>query len=488
MAFDSAGATLARAYREYPLLHPLPERSELDVHGLWQKVTEILREVNQQVTQDPVAALAIACQGEAVVPVGHAGQPLDNVVVTFDGRTLEQHRWWQQAVGPQAVFEITGMPLHPMYSLNKIMWWKSQRPELFKQAWKFLCVADYMVHRLGLPPVIDYSLAARTMAFDVRREQWSGQMLGWAGVDEGLLAEAVPAGTCLGEVDHQVAAELGFRQKVLVVAGGHDQPCGALGAGIIRPGSAMNALGTSDVVCPAFARPILSEAMRQANYSCYAHTYPGAYITIAFNLTGGLLLRWYRDTLCQSEVATAQRRGQDPYDLIIDQASPDPADVLILPHFVGSGTPTMDPLSRGAILGLTASTTKADLTRAVLDCTNYEMRLNLETMAGLGIRIDELRAVGGGARSARWLQLKADVFGKPVISLQVAEAACLGAALLAGSAAGVFSSIDAGVDASVRVARRFTPDPRQNALYQERFERFCRIYPLLQEFNHDLAQ
>jgi xylulokinase len=488
VAFDEAGAILARAYREYPLLHPLPDRSELDVHMLWQRVSEVLREVNGYVPGDPVVAMAISCQGEAVVPVGHDGQPLDNVVVTFDGRTLEQYRWWQKAVAPQAIFEITGMPLHPMYSLNKIMWFKSQRPALFKQAWKFLCVEDYMIHRLGLAPAIDYSLAARTMAFDVRRKQWSGQMLSWAGVDEDLLAGAVPSGACVGDVDPKVAAELGFRQKVMVVAGGHDQPCGALGAGIISPGIAMNAIGTSDVVCPAFAQPILSEQMRKANYSCYPHTYPDTYVTIAFNLTGGLLLRWYRDTLCQTEIATAQQRGQDPYDIIIDQASADPADVLILPHFVGSGTPTMDPLSRGAILGLSLSTTKAELTRAVLDCTSYEMCLNLETMASLGILIDELRAVGGGSKSARWLQLKADVFGKPVVSLQVSEAACLGAAILAGTAAGVFSSIDAAVKASVRVAERFTPNPFQHALYEERFKRFCSIYPLLQEFNHGLAQ
>ena len=488
VAFDESGTILGRAYREYPLLHPLPDHSELDVHRLWDTVSEVLRDVNLQVTRDPVAAMAISCQGEAVVPIGHDGQPLDNIVVTFDNRALEQFRWWQKAVAPQAIFEITGMPLHPMYSLNKIMWFKSQRPTLYKQAWKFLCVEDYIIHRLGLAPAIDYSLAARTMAFDVRLKQWSRQMLSWAGVDEGLLAKAVPSGAYIGDIDREVATELGFQHKVMVVTGGHDQPCGALGAGIISPGIAMNAIGTSDVVCPAFAQPILSEQMRKANYSCYPHTYPDTYVTIAFNLTGGLLLRWYRDTLCQFEVAAAQQMGRDPYDIIVGQASVDPADVFILPHFVGSGTPTMDPLSRGAVLGLSLSTTKADLTRAVLDCTNYEMCLNLERMASLGIRIDELRAIGGGAKSARWLQLKADVFGKPVISLKVSEAACLGAAILAGTAAGVFSSIDCGVNASVHVAERFVPNPLQHALYKERFKRFCGIYPLLKEFNHGLAQ
>ena len=488
VAFDANGAMLARAYREYPLVHPQPGWSELDVHALWQRVGEVLREVNAQVSHDPAAALAIACQGEATVPVGWDGQPLDNLVVTFDSRTLETSQAWQQTVGSQVIFEITGMPLHPMYTLNKIQWWQKQRPEIYRQAWKFLCVEDYLIHRLGLAPAIDYSLAARTMAFDVRRQAWSRQMLDWAGVDERLLAQAVPSGTLLGAVNPAIAAELGFEGKVQVVAGGHDQPCGALGAGITRPGIAMNAIGTSDVFCPAFAQPILSEAMRLANYSCYAHTYPITYVTIAFNLTGGLLLRWYRDTLCQGETAAAQAVGRDPYDVIIEQASPDPAEVLILPHFVGSGTPAMDPISQGAILGLSVATSKAELTRAVLDCTNYEMRLNLETLAGLGIEIHELRAIGGGARSARWLQLRADVFGKPVVALQVSEAASLGAAILAGSATGVFASIEDGVQAGVRAGQRFEPDPQQHARYEERYRRYCGIYPLLQSFNHGMAR
>ena len=488
VTFNENGAILAKAYREYPLLHPMSDRSELDVHLLWQRVVEVIQEVNLQMSKDPVIAMAVSSQGEAVVPVGHDGQPLDNIVVTFDNRTLEQYHWWQRTVSTQTVFEITGMPLHPMYSLNKIMWFKRQRPDLYSQTWKFLCVEDYVIHRLGLPPAIDYSLAARTMAFDVRRKEWSTQMLSWAGIEENLLSRVVPSGTSIGEINQEVAKQLGFNHKVMVAAGGHDQPCGALGAGITSPGTAMNAIGTSDVVCPAFDRPILSEQMRQANYSCYPHTFPDTYVTIAFNLTGGLLLRWYRDTFCQVEIAIALQTGQDPYDLIIDQASPDPADVLILPHLVGSGTPAMDPLSRGAILGLSLSTTKAEMTRAVLDSTNYEMCLNLESMAKLGIRIDELRAIGGGAKSRRWLQLKADVFGKPVVSLQVSEAACLGAAILAGTAAGVFGSIDAGVKACVRSSECFTPDPIQHKLYEERFQRFCGIYPLLEGFNHGYAK
>jgi xylulokinase len=262
VVFDETGTILAQAYREYPLLHPLSDRSEIDVFLLWNRISEELLEVNLQVKADPVVALAVSCQGEAVVPVGSDGQPLDNFVVTFDNRTLEQVKQWEETASSQTIFEITGMPLHPMYSVNKMMWFKNHKPALFKKVWKFLCVEDYIIHRLGLTPSIDYSLAARTMAFDIRKKEWSDQMLTWAGIDRDLLARVVPSGTCVGEMDSKIATELGFRPKVKVVTGGHDQPCGALGAGIIQPGIAMNAIGTSDVVCPAFAQPILSRQMR----------------------------------------------------------------------------------------------------------------------------------------------------------------------------------------------------------------------------------
>lgn len=486
--FNPEGKLLALAYREYPLIHPQPGLSEHDVEMVWSKVREVLREVNAQVKRDPIKALSISCHGEAVVPVAKDGSHLYNFVITFDDRTIPQYRRWMEEVGAWRVFELTGMPLHPMYSINKIMWFKENRPDIYERAWKFLCVEDFFNYKLGGEAVIDYSLAARTMAFDVRRLAWSEEILSLAGVDEALLARPAPSGTVVGQVSRQIARELDFSSPVAIVTGGHDQPCGALGAGIIKEGIAMNATGTSDVVCPAFQAPILSKAMLEGNYPCYPHTFPGMYVTIAFNLTGGLLLRWYRDTLCAEERQEAERTGRDVYDIIIERASPEPANIFILPHFVGSGTPSLDPTSRGAILGLTLDTTKADLSRAVLDSTDYEMKLNLETMKRIGIRIEELRAIGGGAKSPFWLQLKADTFGLPVVALKVSEAAGLGTAILAGAAIGEFEGIRQGVEATFRPGRVYEPDPAQNARYEARYRRFVEIYPLLRRFNRSLSE
>jgi xylulokinase len=278
-----------------------------------------------------------------------------------------------------------------------------------------------------------------------------------------------------------MAEELGLGKDTIVATGGHDKPCGALGAGAVRPGMVMNAIGTSDVLCPTLAKPVLTARMLKSNYCCYPHVIGDAYTTITFNLTGGLLLRWYRDTLCAEEVQEAERTHADAYEIIIGRASAQPADLYILPHFVGSGTPTLDPRSRGAIVGLTLHTTKSEISRALLDSNNYDLRLNLDTLRGIGIPIEELRVIGGGSKSAAWIQMRADVLGKPVSVPTTLEAASLGAAILAAASVGHFPTAQAGAQAWVKVARTFEPDARMREIYELKYGNYLKLYPSLKD-------
>ena len=483
IAFDLEGKVLAQAYREYPLLHLQPGWSELDANNLWFSVTEILKEVNQQLQSNPVEALSVSCQGEAVTAIDNKGEVLCNFSVSFDHRTIPQAQWWEQHWGPEKLFKITGMPLHAMYSINKIMWYRENEPEIYDNAVKFLCVEDFINFKLTGEYAIDRSLAGRTMAFDVVDKTWSDKVLKAADVDRALLSQACPSGTAIGEILPNVAKELGFESNVVVATGGHDQPCGTLGSGITEPGIAMNATGTSDVICPAFSEPMLSEAMLSNNYSCYPHCVSGQYVSIAFNLTGGLLLRWYRDNFCDSEKLRAKKNNRNIYDVIIEEASEDIRSLFFLPHFVGAGTPYLDSQSRGALVGLTIDTNKQHISRAVLDSTNYEMKLNIELMneAGLGIR--ELRATGGGAKNKRWLQMKADTFNMPVVSMEVSEAASLGAAILAGMGLKTFANINEAVESMVHVVTAYEPDKKQNHLYEHKYQQYKQLYPALKNYN-----
>jgi len=212
----------------------------------------------------------------------------------------------------------------------------------------------------------------------------------------------------------------------------------------------------------------------------------GLYLAMTLNHSGGLTLRWFRDTLAQGEVQRAREEGRDPYDLLLGGASPEPTSLLLLPHFAGSGTPRFDTASKGALLGLTFSTTKTDLAKAILEGLTFELRLNLDLLRENGVVIDELRAIGGGARSDLWLQLKADVTGIPVAAPATPEAASWGAALLAGQGAGCFVSAAEASAARVRLERRFAPDPQRATRYAARYALYRELYPAVAGISHRL--
>jgi len=316
--------------------------------------------------------------------------------------------------------------------------------------------------RLGLKPAMGWPLAGRTMLFDVRRHEWSGEILDRIGLSPERLARPLPSGTIVGAV----ARNLGLAKDAVVVTGGHDQPCGALGAGAIEPGTAMYATGTVECITPAFARPILTPALRRNNLCTYDHAAPGMYTSVAYSLTGGNILKWYRDQFAP---------GQN-YEEILKTAATEPTKLLVLPYWMASGTPYFDLCTPGAILGLRLSTTRGEILRALLEGVALEMRLNLEILRESGCAIKELRAVGGGAKSAYWTQLKADVLGRPITTLNVTEAGCLGAAMLACAA----TTGQALPDLARRwVKPRAAVMPSAGAAYEEHFARYRELRPAL---------
>lgn len=483
VAFSPEGDMLAQAYREYSLHQPQPGWMELDPAEVWDAVRQVIRRVTAAARGDPVRALSISTHGESVVPVDERGRPIYGFITAIDTRAGEQARWWGETVGKERIFRITGMPLHPMYTVNKLMWLRQYDPAVYSAASRFLCMQDFLFHQLGLTPTMDRSLATRTMAFDVSTLDWSAEILALAQLDVARLSRVWPSGQVIGEIPRAVVDDLGLAPGAVGVVGAHDQPAGALGCGAIAGGIAMDSTGTVECVAVATPRLVLADELMESNLPIAPHAAPGMYLVLGYSSTGGALLRWYRDNFAGAERQEAERTGQDVYDLILQAATPGPSPVLILPHFVGAGTPSMDAESKGAILGLTLSSSKGQIVKAMLDSVSYEVKQSVDAMEAAGIAVSELRAFGGGAKSPLWLQTKADVYGKPVRAMNVSEAPCLGVAMLAGVATGVFSSFDEGVAQMVRVGRTYEPDVAEHARYMERFALFQQVYPALKELN-----
>ncbi len=488
VAFNLDGEVIASAYREYPLYAPEPGWQELDPEEVWDSVKAVLSEVAQKTASDPIQAMAISAQGEACHPVDSQGACLANSIVTFDGRTADMPEWWDSRIARLELARITGMPLQGIYSLNKILWWKRRQPEIFEKADKFLCYEDFVHLRLGLEPVMSHSLAARTMALDVKAGDWSAQVLDIAGVPRAKLPRTAPPGEPVGTIPPATAKALGLPPDVLVVTGGHDQPAGALGAGITSGGEAMYATGTVECIAPIFDAFTMTTEMARSNLCCYPSCIPGLYASIAFNFTGGSLLKWYRDVFGLREKELAEQRNEDVYDLICSEVPEAPETLLVLPHFTMTGTPHFDTASRGALLGMDLQTSRGEVVSAILSGVVYEMKLNVELLQAAGVELKLLKAVGGGAKSRVWAQRKADIMGIPVGVPEVTEAGALGVAMLSGKAAGLIADLRETAAEWVRLKETFEPDAKKQAAYKGRFDLYKEIYPALKSINHGLTK
>ena len=494
IVFRKDGVILGRASREYPVLTPRPDWAEQDAERVWRLAIEALRSAiaaaRAAAPDDPPAAMALSVQGEAVMPVDARGRPLRAAILGMDARTVAQNAWLAERFGAEALYARTGMPLHTVNTLPKLLWLRRHEPELWEAADRFLLYEDYILGRLGggRCAAISHCLASRTQMYDLAAGDWAGDILAACGIAPGRLAPLAPAhGGVVGEIAPDVAKEVGLPGPIPLVSGGHDQACAALGSGVTSPGAAMVSTGTAEVVEVAMERPALTEGLQRGNISVYRHVVPGLYLAMTLNHSGGLTLRWFRDTMCAEEVRVAEALGRDAYDLVLADAPDGPTDLLVLPHLAGSGTPWFDTRSRGAVLGISFATTRAALAKAILEGLTFELRLNIDLLRENGVAIDALSAVGGGAKSRLWLQLKADICRLPLRVPRVTEAACLGAALLAGVGAGVYPDLASAVERAVHPGATVTPTPASSAAYEARYALYRQIYPAIKPLQDALV-
>ena len=479
LVFDGNGKQISSAYREYPVIMPRPGWAELDSAKVIENCFAAIREAAGN-SIDKVRAIGISSQGEAFTPLDKDGRILGNAMVSFDTRASEMIKACTEKFGKKKLYDITGHTAHPMFTLFKLLWLRKNNAEVFNQTYKFLCFEDLLQFKLGLDPAMGWPLAGRTMLFDIKKHCWSADILELCGISPAQLARPLKSGTVSGKIPANIARALALNDDVIVVSGGHDQPCGALGAGVIKEGCAMYATGTVECICPAFSSPVLSDGLFKSNLCTYDFTLDKIYTTVAFSLTGGNILKWFRDEFAQPEISEAERLGINPYELLLGNMSRTPTSLMVLPHFTPTGTPYFDTEAAGAILGLKLSTKKSELVRALLEGVAFEMRLNLDILNESGIRIDELRAIGGGAKSPVWTQLKADVLNKPISTLQITEAGCLGVAMLAYSAHSG-ENIAPIVAAWVKPGDTVNPNPEFAASYTEKFELYKKLYPAVKK-------
>jgi xylulokinase len=468
MVFSDDGNPISYAYREYETCGSVYETNG---NIIWENVKEVLAQCAFGIKKE-IKALSISSFGESFVAVDRAGSVLMNTMLYTNPHGTRQCEKYKSQFGEQRIMEIAGAKPHPMYSLPKMGYVHDEHNDIFNKTHKFLLIESFIIFRLTGEFYIDYSLAARTMAFDVTKKKWSRELLSLAGMDEEKLPTAVPCGTAVAKILPVIANELSLPLNLIVVTGGHDQVCAATGAGITKPGLAIDGTGTVECITPAFDKPILTKQFLDNNYACVPHSIDGMYVTYAFNFTGGSILKWYRDNFAKYETILAKEKGVSVYQLLDELGAKNPTDLIVVPHFAGSATPDMNENARGAFMGLRFDTDAPTLYRALIEGVTYEMAYNMEFLKTAGINIHELRAVGGGAKSSYWLSIKANITGCRIIPLDVEEAGLTGTAILAGVASGVYKSIDEAIPYFIRPKIVIEPDNEQRKIYLENYQRY----------------
>ena len=480
IACDAEGRVLGRGTHEYVPNHPREGWAEIPIDAVWDGLKFAVGMALADV-RDPVTAMSLAVTGQAVVPVARDGRALGPSMMPFDRRGETQTHDLREMRSPLEIMRITGSPIGANFTLPKLMWLKQNDPGTFRETWQFMGWQEYLVYRLGFEPTTDYSLAGRTMMFDVINKDWSSEILDLVEIDRETLCGVRPAGTLLGEISRSAADELGLPHGTKLVLGGFDQAMGALAAGAVLDSHAMDATGTVEVLVPAFNEPVVDAGMLKNGFVCCPHVVPDAYISVAYNFTGGSLLRWYRDTLGHEEKAIAEKTGRSVYDVIMECMDDEPTTALVLPYFSASGTPYFESKPMGGIVGLDLSSTRGTLIRALLEGVTFEIRLNMALLAESGVRVNVIHAVGGAARSREWCQLKADVFGLSVMRHADVDAPAQGAAMLAGAGVDVYEDLHEAVAACVKPREEIRPDGERAEVYNHKFARYRKLYPALRQ-------
>jgi xylulokinase len=469
--FSADGRMLASAYEEYDVLRPQPGWAELDAADVWDRVQATIRRVSAS-PSDPIEALAVSSLGEAMVPVTSDREILGpSIVANFDLRGTEYVDDLRARLDDERLYEINGNTPGTNYSLPKLQWIRDHLPEVHRRADIFLLWGSFVSAMLGSEPAVDYSLANRTLLFDLDGCGWSEEILELSGLDGARLPQTVPSGTPTGTVPPRIAGELGLPAGVTIVAGAHDQCATAVGCGAIQEGRAVYGMGTFTCITPVYSQRRAPRLMLERGLNTQHHAVPGMYVSFLYN-PGGSLVKWYRDTF-----AAAEGMGGEIYSTLLAEMPPGPSGLLVLPHFAPTGPPGFISDSAGLIAGVRLETSRGGILKGILEGTTFYLKECVESLPPTGIEIGEYRVAGGGSRSDRWVQLSADILGRPFARPAVTEAGALGAAVIAGVGSGLFPTFEVGVEAMVRLERDFEPDLHRQRLYEEWFELYRQVWP-----------
>jgi xylulokinase len=473
---DESGRIVASETVEHtPFASPKTGWAEQAPNDWWRASAAAVRAVltHDNVNPDEIAGIGLSGQMHGAVLLDKTDALLRPSIIWCDQRSDLQCRNLTNEVGAERLIELTCNPALTGFTLPKLLWVRDNEPDIWSQVRSVLLPKDYVRFMLTGDKATDVADGSGTLLLDVKQRRWSNEMLSATGLSVDLLPKLYESQEVTGTVSPQAAKATGLRAGTPVVAGAGDQAGGAVGMGIVQPGSVSATIGTSGVVFAATNVPALDAKGR---VHTFCHAVPGRWHVMGVTQGAGLSLRWFRDQF------GALEHDGDPYESLTKEAataSSGTDGLLWAPYLMGERTPHLDPNARAALVGLTASHTRAHIVRAVLEGVAFSLRDSFEIFKEMQVPIGTVRLGGGGARSPLWRQIQADIYGCEVETVVAEEGAAYGVAVLAGVSAGAWPTVDAACAAIVKTKDKVSPEATSAALLDRQYQNYRALYPAL---------
>ncbi len=472
LLIDDEGNVVASATNALPLSTPKPLWSEQDPHDWWEGMATSIREAlaEADAAGEEVKAIGLTGQMHGLTLLDAEGEVLRPAILWNDQRTEAQCDLMRERMGRDHLIQVTGNDALTGFTAPKILWVREHEPEVYANAAHILLPKDYIRYRLSGAYDTDKAGAAGTQLFNIEKRDWSPELLDVLEIPRTWLPETHEGPEITSAVSEHAASMTGLKAGTPMVGGGGDQAAGAVGVGAVETGIVGLVLGTSGVVFASTPEPFIEE---EGRLHAFCHAVPDTWHLMGVMLSAAGSLQWYRDTLAP---------GMDFDDLVApaEEIEAGAEGLLFLPYLTGERTPYPDPHARAGFIGLTLRHTRPHMTRAVLEGVAFGLRDSMELVKASGLStIDQIRISGGGAKSALWRQVLADVMENELVTVNTTEGAAYGAALLAGVGTGVWSSVPEACRATIRVVNRTEPQTGQVRTYNELYPLYQALYPAL---------
>ena len=471
--FNEYAQVLQSSLVEYDIICKQEGHYELDPNILREAALRAIKQIIPKCNNNGIKVICVTSIGESFVCLDKDDTVLCNTMIYMDVRGTEETAEFKKIVDEKKIFDTCGQCVDSMFAVYKLRWLQKRNPEILRKTAKICFIADYIAYTLGAEHFCDYSLAARSAMFDIRKKCWWKEAVDFARINPKILPEPKPTGSIAGKISKKASEITGLSEETLLIIGGHDQILAAVGAGVYESGDIANGMGTVDCMTFVMDEKNVSSKLNEYNFSIVPFLDEHLYASYAFNMSGGCIIKWFKQTIGNDE----------SYNVLNEEISEKPTDLMVIPYFAGGGTPYMDADTPAAIYGMRLNTTRGDLFRAFMEGESYAMNLNLECIHRAGIGIKKIITVGGGTKSNAWMQIRSDVFGHEIFTTNISEAGTLGSAIMCFVKLGVYPTVRVAQRKLIKTTNEFRPGQERSIIYKNQFRKYLKLYHLLKESN-----